>query len=252
MVGEDSTVGKPAWFLRDVDGWIMTLYPTQAVDSRENTVRRRSIRLPRYDYAHSGAYFVTICTLNQVPILGNIEVGGMILSQEGKTVKNCLGKIPHHYSNCTLDTVTIMPNHLHVTLVLTADRRGEASAEDSSILPFESKADASPLHHKDSRPRGTKKGSLGAIIQNFKSVSTRKINQLQNTPGNRIWQRNYFEHIIRTERSLNAIRRYVMANPSRWEMDRYNPKVYGIDLEAEDLWNLLREDVISKELERLL
>jgi putative transposase len=245
MVGEDSAIGKPAWVLRGAAGWIVIHFPTQSLDSREKNVGRRSIRFPRYDYAQPGEYFVTICTQNQLPILGRMESGRIILSQEGKIVMKCLDKIPHHFSNCTLDAYAIMPNHIHVIIVLTQNRRGEASAEDSSILPFESQADASPL-----QPRGTKKGSLGAIVQNFKSVSTRKVNQLQETPGERIWQRNYFEHIIRTERALNTIRHYIQINPNRWELDRYNPDAVGLDKEAKVLWNLQREDVILKKAER--
>ena len=175
----------------------------------------------------------------------------MVLSQEGKIVMRCMEMIPNHFKNSTLDIYTIMPNHIHAIIILK-DRRGEASAKDGSILPMDPKADASPLHQKHSSPRGTKSGSLGAIIQNFKSVSTRKINQSLNTPGERVWQRNYFEHIIRTERALNAIRRYIMNNPVRWELDRYNPNAVGSDKEAQTLWNLLREKDTSKELERML
>ena len=211
---------------------------------------RHSIRFPKYDYAQPGAYFVTICTHHQLPILGRISEGEIALSQEGIIVKKCLVKIPHHFTSSSLDAYVIMPNHVHAIIILTDNRRGEASAKDSGFLPFESKADASPLQPKDSRPRGTKSGSLGAIIQNFKFVSTRKMNQFRNTPGDRIWQRNYFEHIIRSEKALNAIRRYIMTNPVRWEMDRYNPKAPGIDNEANDLWNMLREDAISKRVER--
>ena len=211
---------------------------------------RRSIRLPTYDYTQPGIYFVTICTQHQVLLLGRIEDGEIVLSHEGNIVRKCLERIPFHFKNSTLDTYTIMPNHVHAIIILTDNRRGEASAKDSGFLPFESKADASPLQPKDSRPRGTKSGSLGAIIQNFKFVSTRKMNQFRNTPGDRIWQRNYFEHIIRSEKALNAIRRYIMTNPVRWEMDRYNPKAPGIDNEANDLWNMLREDAISKRVER--
>jgi REP element-mobilizing transposase RayT len=157
-------------------------------------------------------------------------------------------KIPYHLKNSTLEVFTIMPNHIHAIIVLMA-RRGEASARYGSILPMEPKADASPLHQNDSRPRGTKSGSLGAIVQNFKSVPTRKINQCHNTPGEHVWQRNYFEHIIRTQKALNAIRQYIINNPVRWELDRYNPNASDVDKEAQTLWNLLREDVISKKAE---
>ena len=95
---------------------------------------RKSIRLKDWDYSQEGAYFVTICTLHQLPILGRMESGRIVLSQEGNIVMTCLGKIPHHFSNCTLDTFSIIPNHLHVILVLTENRKGEASEIKESWL----------------------------------------------------------------------------------------------------------------------
>ena len=81
---------------------------------------------------------------------------------------------------------------------------------------------ASPL-----RPNGTKPGSLSAIMQNFQSVTTRKINQIRKTPGSKLWQRNFFEHIIRDEKELNQGREYVINNPLEWELDKENPKNWG-------------------------
>jgi len=80
-------------------------------------------------------------------------------------------------------------------------------------------ANASPQ-----RPIGTQSGSLGAIIQNFKSISTRKLNKARSTPGIPIWQRNYYEHIIRDEDELNRVRQYILDNPLKWALDQENPK----------------------------
>ncbi|HEY4720271.1 MAG TPA: transposase [Anaerolineae bacterium] len=66
-------------------------------------------------------------------------------------------------------------------------------------------------------------GSLGAIMGNFKSITTRRINQLRSTPGQPVWQRNYYEHIIRHDNELNAIRQYILDNPGNWIMDAENP-----------------------------
>ena len=128
-----------------------------------------------------------------------------------------------------------MPNHFHGILwILDPDRTGEASAGkgrqvngvDIHVLtwPVTSHldADASPQP-----PKGTQPGSLNAIIQNFKSISTRKINQVLETPGNKIWQRDYFERVIRDERELNAIRQYIQDNPLKWELDQENPAVWA-------------------------
>lgn len=103
----------------------------------------------------------------------------------------------------------------------TGPRKGEASATGSPDTFDALLADASPLPE---RPRGTAPGSLGAIIQNFKSISTRRINALRSTPGRPVWQRNYYEHIIRSEAGLQRIRQYIMNNPARWHEDDNNPR----------------------------
>jgi putative transposase len=97
---------------------------------------------------------------------------------------------------------------------------------------------ASPLR----MPSGAPSGSLGAILGNFKSTTARRINRIRKTPGMPVWQRNYYEHIIRTERALSAIREYITDNPARWRLDRYNTGADGPDPFAADLWRLLKEE----------
>ncbi|PIU54770.1 MAG: hypothetical protein COS88_06605 [Chloroflexi bacterium CG07_land_8_20_14_0_80_51_10] len=166
---------------------------------------RRSIRLKGYDYSQAGAYFVTICTKDRGCLFGEIIDGEMVLNPFGEVVQACWDDLPRHYPHVELDAFVIMPNHLHGIIII---RRGEA------FVP----SNASPLH-----PHGTQPGSLGAIIQNFKSVSTRKINRSTRNPGNKSWQRNYYEHVIRNEKSLNTIRCYIIENPLRWADDPENP-----------------------------
>jgi putative transposase len=114
-----------------------------------------------------------------------------------------------------------MPNHLHgIILITESSGKGEAFPEKISSSQKDSAGNASPL-----RPRGTESGSLGSIIQNFKSVSTRKVNKIYYERGNKIWQRNYFERIIRNEAELNAIRQYIRDNPLNWEKDQENPEI---------------------------
>jgi putative transposase len=96
---------------------------------------------------------------------------------------------------------------------------------------------ASPLPMASGAPSG----SLGAIIGNFKSVTARRVNQIRRTPGAPVWQRNYYEHIIRTERALTAIREYIAGNPARWRLDKYNALADGTDPLAAQLWHLLQE-----------
>ena len=132
---------------------------------------------------------------------------------------NCWLNIPKNFDNTSLDEFVLMPNHLlGIIFIHEARGKGEASPERQSNGTVIKPGDASPLHAE-----GTIPGSVGAIIQNFKSVSTRKVNRLYFKPGNKIWQRNYYERIIRNERELNAIRKYIHDNPYNWGLDKENP-----------------------------
>lgn len=173
---------------------------------------RRSIRLKGYDYSQAGVYFVTLVTYKRDQIFGKIVNGEMQLSKEGQVVAYHWNLIPAHFPAAELDKWVIMPNHLHGIIIL---RTGEASAAHDSGSSLSRLADASPQ-----RTIGTATGSLGAILQNFKSVSTRKINQVEASPGVRLWQRNYYEHIIRNETEWQRIRDYIQVNPLHWQEDQ--------------------------------
>ncbi len=112
------------------------------------------------------------------------------------------------------------PNHLHgLIFILSSHCRGEAFAFQYQTNVSNSRANASPLQAL----HGTQAGSLGAILQNFKSVTTRKVNVVQNTKGTSLWQRNYHEHVIRNDQSLENIRKYILNNPLQWDFDPENP-----------------------------
>jgi REP element-mobilizing transposase RayT len=194
--------------------------------------RRRSIRLPGYDYTSPGAYFVTICVHDRECLLGKVEHEQMHLSDQGRLVETAWQALPKHFPYVDLDAFVVMPNHLHGIIVLSERTRGRGEAstmtgveamarpagEDS---PQSSKGamDASPLQI----PSAPAPGSLGAIVGNFKSVTTRRINRMRGTPGAPFWQRNYWEHIIRDERSLMRIRQYIQYNTARWAEDQLHP-----------------------------
>ena len=203
---------------------------------------RRSIRLPGYDYTQPGANFVTICTDR-----GECHFDGPVLR---RVVEMVWLELPRHFPRVSLDAWVMMPNHFHGIPILSdvrvvgamhsyehlSHQRGIAPSEMPDIamsLP----GHASPLR----MPSGAPGGSLGAIIGNFKSVVARRINQIRDTPGAPVWQRNYHEHIIRTERALRAIREYIVHNPARWHMDRYNVLAAEHDPMAAELWRLLEE-----------
>ncbi len=189
--------------------------------------------------------------------LGEVVDGDVVLSVYGRLADAFWRRIPVYFPHVRLDTFVIMPNHIHGIIWIvedvggrgkTASRngRGEATSQLSGDTNPSSGSNgwgiqdhamvASPLRMPDaapppprlsrrrrSRPNGVQSGSLGAIIGNFKSVVTRRVNRLRGTPGAPFWQRNYYEHIIRDDRSLRAIRRYIRDNPLCWERDRLNP-----------------------------
>jgi len=165
---------------------------------------RRLIRLKGYDYAQEGMYFFTICTYDRQFLFGNVLTGEMELNEFGHIVAEEWRKSTVIRHEIELDMFIVMPNHLHGIVTMT-DRDVGATGWS----PF---------------PSGPSKRSLGAFVGGFKSVVTTRINQLRGTPGVPVWQRNYYEHIIRDEESLNRIRRYIADNPTRWEFDPENPE----------------------------
>lgn len=191
--------------------------------------QRRSIRLPDYDYSQPGAYFITICTHQKQPLFGTIADELVTLSRYGIIAQQCWLNLPRLFPQIELDEFVFMPNHMHGVIIINC--RGEAfpdriTEESMHIEPsyrvapgFTNPAgNASPGRV----PHGTQSGSVGAIIQNYKSSTTRRINAIRKTPGGILWQRNYYEHIIRNQHSLEEIREYIQANPSVWLRDKYN------------------------------
>ena len=178
---------------------------------------RQTIRLPGYDYSGNGYYFVTICAQNMENLFGEIVNGKMVLNDVGKIVEHWVMEITKKFPNAKIDIHQVMPNHTHITIIIVGAGY--------------------------SRPTKTpvKLPTLGQIIAYFKYQTTIAINNyfiesgaktapLQNrTGGNtqplrfkKIFQRNYYEHIIRNEDELNHIREYIINNPLDWEKDEYN------------------------------
>jgi len=185
---------------------------------------RRSIRLKGYDYTRAGAYFVTICTKDRACLFGDVADGVMRLDQMGHIVRQCWLAIPDHVPHVLLDEFVVMPNHVHGIIVIMATHIVGATH-------------ASPLQNDDTptRPRGPQRQSVASIVGSFKSAATKRINEQRGTPGAPVWQRNYYEHIIRDDESLNRIRQYIAENPLHWYLDRENPNAIGMD----DQWNAL-------------
>ncbi len=188
---------------------------------------RRSIRLKDYDYAQAGAYFITICTQGRECLFGEIKDGKMELNPVGRMVQTVWEKLPEHYPGVDIDEFIVMPNHVHGNILLTEIVGAGPRACPAPRTEQSQNKDGRPLL-KTGRPQGAAPTlALGDVVYRFKSLTTTRYregvqkNNWLPFPG-RLWQRNYYEHIIRDEDSLNKIRDYVVHNPLRWEFDREN------------------------------
>ncbi|MCG2820986.1 MAG: hypothetical protein L6371_03765 [Candidatus Atribacteria bacterium] len=191
------------------------------METKNKKYNRRSIRLQRYDYSLPGAYFITICIHKQKMLLKIKDVQMMIQS--------VWSSLPDRFFSLKLDEFVIMPNHIHAILCINI-----VGADLVSAL---NKADLVSARNK-TKPISTP--TISRIVQAFKSITTYKyISGVEenNWPlfDNRLWQRNYHDHIIRSEKSLNYIREYIVNNPIRWEFDKENPQG-KIDKKEEDFW----------------
>ena len=165
---------------------------------------RRSIRLKGYDYSQAGAYFITISAQNRKCLFGKVVNGEMVCSDLGRIASESWLWMGNRYDHIILDAWVIMPNHLHGILVIADGRGGSRTAPTDNRKP------------------------LGRLIGAFKTVSTKRVNKMRRTPEVKLWQRNYYEHIVRNENELNRIREYIVNNPMQWELDRENPDVVAV------------------------
>ena len=165
---------------------------------------RRSIRLKEYDYSQAGAYFVTICAWNRECLFGEIVNSEVVLSEYGLIVKQCWEELVYHYRNVKLNTYIIMPNHMH----------GIINIVDTATVGAGFKPAPTAMH---------KRHGLPEIVRALKTFSSRKINLVRNTPGVPVWQRNYYEHVVRNEKDMQSIQEYIVNNPLQWETDENNP-----------------------------
>lgn len=156
---------------------------------------RRTIRYQGYDYSSPGAYFFTICALNHLSLFGDISnikdaITSMRLNPCGKIVQETWHDLVNHIAGIRLDSFQIMPNHVHGIVIILGDELIQ-------------------------KPRT----EFGEIIRQLKTFSARRINNFTDTPGGQVWQRNYYERVIRDEEELEKFRNYIMDNPRRWAED---------------------------------
>ncbi len=166
---------------------------------------RRSIHAKRYDYATLGAYFLTICTCERQPLLGEIRNGIVGLTEIGCMVQQIWNELPAQYAGVAIDEFVVMPNHIHGIIALVG--------ADPRVRPG--------LAAKEGQAQGPAP-TVPMVVQRFKSFTT-------HLDGRTLWQRNYFEHIVRNDLDLDRIREYIGTNPIRWSLDRENPDQGGED-----------------------
>jgi REP element-mobilizing transposase RayT len=159
---------------------------------------RRSIRWRGYDYAANGVYYVTICTHRHGCLFGTVICDGIELNRAGEIVEKEWLRTESMRDRVCLDAYVIMPNHLHALLIL----QGE---------PPPLSAQRGRLYRRPD--------SLSSLLAGFKSAVTRQINALRQTPGSKVWQRNYYDRVIRNAGELYSKRQYILQNPARWYDD---------------------------------
>lgn len=172
------------------------------------THHRRSIRLKGYDYSQAGVYFVTIVTWQREMLFGEIVKGEMIASEFGKIVREEWERTGEIRREVELGAYIVMPNHFHGIVVLSSDTHRVSDVGATGRSPL---------------PHGPAPKSLGSLMAGFKSSVTKRINTLRNVQGIPVWQRNYYEHIVRNEQEMDRIHRYIESNPSMWAEDDENP-----------------------------
>ena len=186
---------------------------------------RQSIRLPNYDYSQQGLYFITACTQNREYLFGDIVRANhdspqpnMILNDFGKTVDSVWQSLPNRFP-IKLDAFQIMPNHVHMIINIVGAIHESPHHESPNLIR--------PDHDGAHRDAPLQRSLLSQCIGYFKMNSTKLIHQID--PNIKIWQRNYYEHIVRNDVELFKIREYIENNPKMWDQDRNNLQQLQID-----------------------
>lgn len=183
---------------------------------------RRSIRLKEYDYSQPGAYFITICTHQREHLFGEIVDGIMQLNEFGQIAHEEWHKTARIRVEIELDEFVIMPNHFHGIVIIHEPVRAYRDTPKGGVGDTPVRAYGhTPLPTPNPTTFESPSRTLGAIVRGFKSAVTTQINQKRCTPGNPVWQRNYWEHIIRDKKDLYNVQAYILNNPIQWENDRY-------------------------------
>lgn len=180
---------------------------------------RRSIRLPGYDYSQAGAYFVTLVAFQRACLFGEIKNGVMQLSPMGQIADEHWRAIPDHFPHVTLGAYVVMPNHVHGIIIIHDGRDTPWRVPTGDVS-----TGRVPTNNREQFGKPVS-GSLATIIRQYKSSVTQRIRKELDHPW--VWQKNYYEHILRNDEDHERIHRYIEANIANWVMDDENPLKTG-------------------------
>ncbi len=170
----------------------------------DTNFRHKSVRIQGYDYSQPGTYFITICTSQKKMIFGEVTQGIIHLSKLGEIARQELEQLSLKFSKTHLDVFVVMPNHIHVLITI--------SSSDADIQTANAEAFRRPVA-----------GSIPTVVRAYKAAVTRQAAMRRDNSISEVWQRNYYEHIVRSEREKEQIYAYIISNPDRWDADEENP-----------------------------
>lgn len=171
------------------------------MNKEEHPHRPNTMRLPGANYSDPGIYFLTLCSANREPLFGKIVNSEMVTNQFGSIVWEVWKGLPKRYPQISIDTAIVMPNHFHGIVIIH-----EKSVEITDEHPIE---------------RGERrKMTIPLIVGYLKMTSSKMINQIRNSPGVAVWQRGYFDRILRDDTDYDELSEYIFTNPQRWGIDK--------------------------------
>lgn len=195
------------------------------MDKFKNKYRIQSARLKGWDYSDDGAYFITICTQNWQQFFGNVNNGGMQLSEIGEIAEKYWKEIPNHFPSILLDNFVVMPNHVHGVLIITetetlsnSQQKETLHSTSESTRPMTKSNYLENTKNKKLSDISPKVGSISTIIRSYKSAVTKQARLINKSFA---WQARFHDHLIRNNKSYDTIINYIETNPYHWKDDKF-------------------------------
>lgn len=187
---------------------------------------RRSIRLKGYDYSSANAYFVTVCVEGRECLFGEIVDDAIRVNDAGRMVAEMWEGLPERFPHVTMNEFMVMPNHFHGIIIINNDVGALLAAPDlkSDRQGMGTKSNFGGPKNHINKGAASSAPTLGSVLRVFKSISAIGVNRLLHRQERPLWQRNYYERIIRDVIELATIRDYIRLNPVQWAQDKENPE----------------------------